>query len=255
MKNKNIIKLTLLIICLISSFAFADKNLDIQSLFLEGNKLYEQGKYEEAINKYNKILDMGFCSGPLYYNLGNASFKLGLLGSTILYYEKAKRLMPRDPELRFNYKYVKSLLKDNINAEKKNWILRSLEKISEFMSFGRWIGYVAFLWLILICMLILIILFPRIRNMLRYAIGIVIICLIFFSICTLINYKIHSLPAAIILPKEVIVRYGPGDAEVEAFILHEGTRVEVVKIQDDWIQVRLADEKTGWLPKNSIGMI
>jgi hypothetical protein len=238
-----------------SSFSFAEKNSDLLSLFQSANKLYEQGKYEEAKNMYHNILNAGFQSGAVYYNMGNTYFKLGLLGQTILYYEKAKRLNPRDPELRFNYNYVQSLLQDKAEEAKHGWAMRNLEKISEVFSFGRWLGIIIMLWFILIVTFEVKILFPVLKNAINYINMSVLIFLIMGIICGIVNYNVYSSPSAIILPKEVIVRYGPGESEVEAFMIHEGTKVEVLKEYEEWCQVRFSDEKAGWLPKDAIGMI
>src|SRR5215469_5260146 len=71
-----------------------------ESAFDEANKLYEQGKYTEAANGYEKILQSGQVSAAVLYNLGNAFFKSGQLGRAIATYRRAQQLAPRDPDLR-----------------------------------------------------------------------------------------------------------------------------------------------------------
>ena len=73
-----------------------------ESLFLEGNKCYQSGQYEEALSAYQRILDAGFESGPLYYNMGNCCYKLSRIGPSILYYERAARSIPADEDLNAN---------------------------------------------------------------------------------------------------------------------------------------------------------
>lgn len=228
---------------------------DLTSIFYSANKLYEQGKYEEAAGEYKKIIDMGYQSGPLYYNLGNCYFKLGFLGKTILYYEKAKRLIPDNPELRFNYNYVQSLLIDKIQTPKNIWFSRYFLKIAKYLSFGRWLGFIIMIWLLLIILLVLNIFISGYKKLFRY-IGI-LLCAIFIisAICAIIQYSTYASPTAIITEKEVPVRYGPGEAEVEAFLLHEGTKTAVIKEKDNWYQIQLPDGKTGWLPKDAIEII
>jgi hypothetical protein len=255
MKGKITIYLIIFLFCFFNPAAFPDTKHEFLNLFYSANGLYEKGKYEEAANEYNKILEMGLQSGPLYYNLGNTYFKLGMLGKTILFYEKAKRQNPRDPELRFNYNYVQSLLKDKIETEKKGWVLRNIEKLSEFMTLGRWLGWAVSLWIVLIGLIISAILFPKTKRLVKYVEIIVAVFLLVVVICVFVNYNVYSSPSAVVLPKEVIVRYGPGEDEVEAFLLHEGTKVEVLREEGEWRQIRLPDEKTGWLSKDTISMI
>lgn len=257
MKLEYLMCIVLILICAICVpvFAAADSREDLTGFFYSANKLYEQGRYEEATAEYKKILDMGFESGPLYYNLGNAYFKIGALGKTILYYEKAKKLIPQNPELRFNDNYVQSLLEDKFDKSRKNWFVRVIEDISEFYSLGRWLGIVIVFWIVLILFIILRINFPGLKRAAKYIILTLILLLGLGVISVIVNYGVYFSPAAIVQSKEVIVRYGPGEAEVEAFVLHEGTKAAILKTEDNWCQIQLSDGKTGWLPKDSIEVI
>ena len=70
--------------------------------FERATAAYRQGQYARAVERYRGILDSGYASGALYYNLGNAYVRLDRLGPAIRYYEKARRLWPDDPRLRHN---------------------------------------------------------------------------------------------------------------------------------------------------------
>lgn len=87
-----------------------EKPADPNKLFYSANSSYEKREYSKAIEEYNKILDLGIDSGPLYYNMGNSYFKSGKLGMAILYYAKARRLMPYDSDLKANLNYARSLV-------------------------------------------------------------------------------------------------------------------------------------------------
>lgn len=224
----------------------------ITNLFYTGNTLYEQDKYKEAVEKYEEIIKDGYASGPLYYNLGNCCFKLGLLGKTILYYERAKRFIPGDPELRFNLNYVYSLLEDKIEVPRRNWIMRKLNSIIHCLSLGKWIGLTATIWLIFSILAIIAVFSVRFRRAFKY-IGIISAILLIIGFANiLILYNEYSSAQAIILSKEIPVRYGPGEGEVEAFLLHEGTKVAIKKHQGEWAQIQLPDGKTGWLLQNTV---
>lgn len=70
--------------------------------FRQANDYYRKGQYEQALILYKKLDHLGYSSGSLYYNLGNTYFKLGKKGLAILYYEKARRLIPQDDDLKTN---------------------------------------------------------------------------------------------------------------------------------------------------------
>jgi len=84
------------------------------ALITEGNKAYADGLYNNAISSYTKVLDEGYESADLYYNLGNACFKTDDLASAILYYEKALKLSPNDDDIVFNLNVANSRITDKI---------------------------------------------------------------------------------------------------------------------------------------------
>ena len=81
---------------------------DALSKFASAGIAYKEGRYDEAISRYNEISGAGRESGPIYYNLGNSYFKKGDIGNTALSYARAKKFIPRDSDLLFNEKYTQS---------------------------------------------------------------------------------------------------------------------------------------------------
>src|SRR5206468_976205 len=79
------------------------------TIFFRANALYGEERHPEAAAEYEKILAAGYESGNLYFNLGNAWFRAGDTGRAILEYERARRLLPRDPDTRANLGYARSL--------------------------------------------------------------------------------------------------------------------------------------------------
>ncbi|HVM97178.1 MAG TPA: BatD family protein, partial [Candidatus Acidoferrales bacterium] len=80
-----------------------------QTTFFHANALYKDGQYTAAANEYEEILKQGLASGNAYFNLGNAHFKAGEKGKAILNYERARRLLPSDPDVAANLGYAQSL--------------------------------------------------------------------------------------------------------------------------------------------------
>jgi tetratricopeptide (TPR) repeat protein len=72
------------------------------SLFAEANRAYEASEYRVAAATYQEILQSGLESPELYFNVGNAQYRLGALGKAILAYRRCLRLAPRDREARRN---------------------------------------------------------------------------------------------------------------------------------------------------------
>ena len=53
---------------------------------------YQESDFEGALSSYLRVVEAGLESGEVYYNIGNAYFKVGDLARAILYYERARRM-------------------------------------------------------------------------------------------------------------------------------------------------------------------
>src|SRR5579862_8473067 len=78
------------------------------SAFDSANRLYEQGKFDEAAASFEKLVQAGFVSEALYFNWGNALFKAGRIGRALAAYQQAEKLSPRDPDVRANLQFARN---------------------------------------------------------------------------------------------------------------------------------------------------
>ncbi len=79
-----------------------------------GNVYYHKKKYQEALKEYNKVLsskdpELQFKS---YYNIGNVLYRMGKLPESILSYKKALQLKPNDMDAKYNIEFVRNKLKE-----------------------------------------------------------------------------------------------------------------------------------------------
>ncbi len=72
----------------------------------EYNDLYKNGRYEEALEGYNKVTVQEPANPWAHYNSGNALFRLGRLGPAVLEYSKAFKLNPRASDIRANLDFA-----------------------------------------------------------------------------------------------------------------------------------------------------
>ena len=91
--------------------------------FSAANKLYAEGKFADAADAYEKILQAGAASPALLFNSANAEFKAGHLGKAIAAYRQAELLSPRDAELRANLAFVRNQVQGATLRESRwqNW--------------------------------------------------------------------------------------------------------------------------------------
>ena len=68
-------------------------------------------------------------------------------------------------------------------------------------------------------------------------------------------YEFETSEFGIIFAEKVSVLSEPGLSGTEVFILHEGTKVSINRVLDEWYEVSISDGKTGWLKSNTLETI
>lgn len=241
---KNILFL-LVLVC--SGFATAQTS---DALFSEANQLYKDGKYDQAIDLYKKIIAQDEISSELYYNLGNAHYKRNQVAPTIYNYEKALQLNPTNEDARNNLIFAKRLTLDRIEALPKSFFERFNENVLQKLSYNSWAKLSVFLS-ILGAILFLLFYFSDLPKRKRLFFTISIICFLSLLLSLAITYHQFNTTKnnieAIIFAEEVSVQNEPTNNADEAFTLHEGTKVNVVDSVDDWKKIKLIDGKIGWM--------
>ena len=122
----------LFVLFIFCSAAFATP----ESLFEEGVDAFRQGNLEEAVQSWQSTLEEGHESGALYYNLGNAHFRLGHTAEAILFYERAARLLPRDKDVTANLSLARLAVVDRVNAPVRLGIWDAVDALRDFFPFN-----------------------------------------------------------------------------------------------------------------------
>jgi len=96
---------------------------DPSALFAEGNALYGQGLFEEALSRYCGADTFGADAfgadaGVLAYNRGNCLFRMGRYGPALYEYIVAERSKPRDGRVKANIAVTTARLGGSIPARK-----------------------------------------------------------------------------------------------------------------------------------------
>ncbi|MDP2913077.1 MAG: tetratricopeptide repeat protein, partial [Candidatus Omnitrophota bacterium] len=205
-----------------------DKKAGPDQLFYAGNGYYEKQDYANAIKEYAKIKDAGGLeSGPLYYNIGNAFLKLGKTGHAILYYERAKRLMPHDSDLKSNLAYARSLVGDSSpEVQARNLIVRTLERPFRNFSLKRIAVLTILLYFIAIFVQIIFVFMPVLKRRFGFTFALLFIIFLFgLAAFSIRYYEEKILEGGIIILKDVECKYEPIDKSTTYYTLQEGSNV------------------------------
>ena len=220
-------------------------------------ELYATKQYSEAANMYAEMFQYGE-SAALYYNYANALYKSNQIGLAILNYERALRLDPTNEDIKFNLEFVNKMKTDKIEPLEKFFITEWSESLGKLLTSNEW-AYASIISFITMLVLVLLYLFGR-KVWLRKTAFFSAFFLLLFSIITMVYaFQIKSLAEnnleAIVLAGTVSVKSSPDDSGTEVFVIHEGTKVNVLSTLSTWSEVRLADGNVGWLQSSTIEKI
>lgn len=246
---------TIAILLLFHYWGFSQEAPSPEKLFEEATSLYNDGKYEEAAENYLAILDRGEHSSSVYYNLGNSYYKLNHIPESIYYYEKALQLSPDDKDIRNNLAFARNMTIDAIEPVPQTGISRFWENFTGNFHYDTWAGIaVAFAFLSALLFLFYYYLTSSVKKRLFFVGSIVsVICLVFsVYIAYSRYYKSTNTKFAIVFAGEAEVKSEPNSKSEQVFLLHSGTKVQVLEALDGWKHIKLADGKTGWLLQNDM---
>ncbi len=226
--------------------------------FNEATEFYNAAKYEEAISNYLSIIEDGQHSAALYFNLANCYYKLSQIAPSIYYYEKALLLKPQDKDIKNNLAYAQNMTLDAIDPLPQTTLNKLYNSITKLFSFDQW-AYLAVTFVILFVIAYILFYYFNYSNHKRIAFGISIGALISSMVCILFaftqyqDYKIDN--PAIIFSEELAVKSEPNGRSSQVFVLHEGTKVNVMDTLNDWNKIQLLDGKIGWVPSSEIKLL
>ncbi|MDY6832282.1 MAG: tetratricopeptide repeat protein [Thermodesulfobacteriota bacterium] len=221
-------------------------------IFIDGVKAYKNGEYATAVDCFTAIAESGIRNGSLYYNLANACFRAGDIGRAILWYEKARKLMPNDPDLAFNLAYAKSHVKDK--QPDRSSVLRAIFFWRYMLSHDTLIWMAVVLnGLFFTALFVKRILKKKVPGLLT---GVLFSLLVICATTVGFNfYAEQAFPEGVILPETVSVRSGVDDLSTELFVLHAGSRVDIQKRRQGYVRIRFGKDKTGWVKQEAVGVI
>ena len=230
-------------------------SFNADSAFISANNEYINENYHEAIQQYEAILSQGFESAALYYNMGNAYYKLSDYPKSILNYEKALLLDPHNENIKFNLEKAQVYIVDQIDEIPevivRKWVIGAIA----WLNSNTWALLSMIFFLISLIGFLLYFLIAKI-NFRRTGFYTGILFLILSAFTFIMAYKSKSMltnsNGAIVMTPTVTVKGSPSNTSMDLFIVHEGTKVFILDELNNWYEVKLSDGKQGWLQKSDI---
>lgn len=223
------------------------------------NKALASSDYDQAISLYYSLMEEGYESTTLYYNMGLAYFRKKDMGRAVLYLERARRLSPRDEDIMHNLKLIRNQhLKNRLDIIPQSFLERSWSNLlylastntwtilSLIISWGAAIGF--YFWLR-----------GKVRKKRKIGFIIGLSCLavgIFLAILAYNRYRLsYKVKQGVTTAVQSDFKPGPEDINENEDLLYPGLKVDIKDEYEDWYQIRLSDGRLGWIKKKSVTLI
>ncbi|MDR2814317.1 MAG: tetratricopeptide repeat protein [Prevotellaceae bacterium] len=221
----------------------------------KANALYAEGKYAEASEAYLQLEESGKVNSALFYNAGNTFYKQGEIAKAILYYERALRLTPDDEDIRYNLELANLQIVDKIEPIPQFFVVTWIQSFCNIFDVDTWsiVGISLFAAALMLTLIVLFGRTPR-RKKVSFAFAVACLSMSLVATCVAMREKrnLSSHTEAIVYAPVTSVKASPDAGGVDLFVLHEGTKVELLETIGSWEKVKTADGNQGWLPATAI---
>lgn len=255
----------------IMSAAGAELNdTEIADLFSQGKEFFRQANeiaaskpqdardlYRKAALRFERISrEGGVQNGKLYYNIGNAYFRMNDFGRAILNYRRAEQFIPNDPNLQQNLESARKRRTDRIEEQQRTKVLKTVFFWHYDLSARTRSTIFTIAFLILWGCAAARLFFPR--PFLKWVIGVSAALSVFFLASILVEHSnLRKHRPGVILAQEVIARKGDSETYQPSFKepLHAGTEFTLVEDRGEWLHLELIDSRRCWIPSKAAGLV
>ncbi len=252
--------------------------------FKDANDLYDQGEaaaaaqkpaqarklFQQAVAQYEAILDAGHHNGQIFFNLGNAYYRLGKIGKAIANYLRAQRLMPRSASVEENLRQALRLAEDKTATRRVPELVSVMFFWYFLLNFDELLVATLVAYTVLAGLLLIMIFKRRVwlKHMSLWC-G-VIFAVLAVSLAAKFQRDVLT-QRGVVTAKEVTVRYGNGAHYTVKFTVHEGAQCVLLDEQPDgdgrpWLKATFlvemrktgedeaapAEQRTGWVPASAV---
>ncbi|MGK0184290.1 MAG: tetratricopeptide (TPR) repeat protein [Verrucomicrobiales bacterium] len=243
---------------------------EIADLFSQGKELFRQANessatdntaardlYQKAALRFERIAhEGGVDNGQLYYNIGNAYFRMKDIGRAILNYRRAELYTPNDTNLQQNLAFALQRRQDDIEVDAQRKVMETVffwhydvytrARASAFAaSFtGAWVFATLLLF--------------RSRPWMKWCAGVSAVLAVILLASLIIEAGTSgNSRSGVIIADSTIARKGDSESYEPSFQdpLNAGTEFQLLEDRGNWLNISLADGRQCWLPSSDVEMV
>ena len=235
-----------------------------RKLLDEANQLYQAQRYQDAIERLKKLAaSTTWANSAVFYNLGNAYFRLQRYGQALAAYRRAQRLRPHDEDLLHNIQLVYQKT-GHSDESTRAWQTRllfwyhllNLRQLFWLAFFS--LAFAFFLWALLLRRE------EKTGGLRWWAAAVTLLALLLLGSLGVKHYNEEILQTGIITKNRVTARSGYGDSFEALFILQEADEVVLRERTAGWVRIEIRQDdpkekrkilRSGWIPDDALQTI
>lgn len=227
---------------------------ELDQVLEEGNRAYADGRFGDALARYQRLVDHGVRDPGVLLNAGNALYRLGRLAEARLSWERALRRAPGDPDVEENLALaVKGLGLEPLGPP--SWPERAFEAVLGALGAGGWVVVALGAWLALNAAIAWgwVSGRGRVARLTTVAVsGLALSCAA--PIAWAFQARIAR-PEAVVVGGSASALSGPSPSATSLFEVPLGEKVGVEGEGGGWTHVSLPNGWHGWVPSSALARI
>ena len=244
-----------LFLSLFSLVSFAATPSETKTL---ADSAYVRADYETAIKLYGNLAKQN-PTADVCYNLGCAYYRIDDIAHSVLWFERALKLDPSNKDVLFNLELARTKTIDKIIPQHEFILFTYFRQMTNWFSLRTWtiVGLLTFV-LMLVALLVFWASDSILMRKLAFSSAVLLLLIAILSnVCAMKQKDFKQAhTSGIITAPAVTVKSTPADNGNDLFVLHEGSKVEILDSSlKEWCEVTIADGKIGWIPKKSFDLI
>lgn len=225
---------------------------DFKLQWKKGTDFYLQKQYDSAAFYFESVAAVNPANAEIYYNLGNAYYRLNKIALAAVNYERALHIDPGYKEAKENLTITQARISHHIAVVEDIFFIAWWKNITANGNGTKW-AIAALITFALVMLLLAVRRYSafgsKVPVQLPWMLGAV--CASFLLFGTVAAFREAAPAGAVVSENDVPLM----NAELKGkplMLCPEGTSVQVISDSGNWLEVTLPDGRTGWMMRSKL---
>lgn len=223
---------------------------------VDAERAYLKGDYAKAESIYRDLINNGYISSGLYYNLGNCCFQQSDIPCAILQYQRSLKLDQRDKDVEHNLFLARSKIHDRVLPVERFFLTEWLVAVRDLIGLTSW----AILSILLFWVFALLIGYRLWygRDLIPFSKTVAWLALVgsmaAFGFAMALRKNVTHFPKAVVMVDSNVYA-APSERSEEKRQIYAGETVGIIDSIDQLYKIELPNTDQGWIPKSDLTKI